>query len=90
MAVNIKNPEVERLLDEVASLAKEGKTEAIRNSLLLRRAQLSLLKRSGKKDERLLDFLARSVWSEIPKNLLGKKFSKSAEEKLLGFGRSGV
>jgi Rv0623-like transcription factor len=37
MALNIKNPEVERLAQEVASLAKETKTEAIRRALMERR-----------------------------------------------------
>jgi antitoxin VapB len=33
VAVNIKNAEVERLLDEVARLAGETKTEAVRRAL---------------------------------------------------------
>lgn len=37
MAVNIKNERVERLLDEVAALTGETKTEAIRRSLEERR-----------------------------------------------------
>jgi antitoxin VapB len=34
MALNIKNPEVERLAGEVAQMSEETKTEAIRQGLL--------------------------------------------------------
>ena len=40
MALNIKNPEVERLATEVANLARETKTEAIRRALEERKARL--------------------------------------------------
>ena len=39
MALNIKNPEVERLATEVAQLARETKTEAIRRALEERKAR---------------------------------------------------
>jgi antitoxin VapB len=39
MALNIKNPEVERLATEVALLARETKTEAIRRALEERKAR---------------------------------------------------
>jgi antitoxin VapB len=40
MALNIKNVEVERLAGEVANMAHETKTEAIRRALAERRARL--------------------------------------------------
>jgi len=40
VGLNIKNAEVERLATEVASLAHETKTEAIRIALLERRVRL--------------------------------------------------
>ncbi|MSO83388.1 MAG: PSK operon transcription factor, partial [Acidobacteria bacterium] len=40
MALNLKNPEVERLAAEVARLTGESKTEAIRRSLEERRQRL--------------------------------------------------
>jgi antitoxin VapB len=40
MALNIKNVDVERLAGEVADLARETKTEAIRRALVERRARL--------------------------------------------------
>ena len=42
MALNIKNPEVEILAAEVARLAQETKTEAIRQALLERKARLQV------------------------------------------------
>jgi len=42
MALNIKNPEVERLATEVAQLARETKTEAIRRALEERKARLKV------------------------------------------------
>ena len=46
MGLNIKNVELERLAFEVAGLAHETKTEAIRRALLERRARLQA--RAGK------------------------------------------
>ncbi len=42
MAVNIKNQDVENLLNEVVNLTGETKTEAIRKALEERRKRLSL------------------------------------------------
>ena len=46
MALNIKNVDVERLAGEVANLAHETKTQAIKRALVERRARLQA--RSGK------------------------------------------
>ncbi len=42
MGLNIKNAEVEQLASEVADLAHETKTEAIRRALLERRVRLQV------------------------------------------------
>ena len=42
MALNIKNREVERLASEVATLAGESKTEAVRRALEERRGRLAM------------------------------------------------
>ena len=57
MALNIKNPEVVQLTTEVARLAGETKTEAIRQALIERRARLQ--SRGGRlnRKESLLQFL---------------------------------
>jgi antitoxin VapB len=90
MALNIKNAEVERLATEVARMARETKTEAIRRALEDRKNRLSL--RAGRQADRLKDlteFLEREVWSKVPADVLGKKISKREREEILGIGPEG-
>jgi len=90
MALNIKNPEVERLAGEVAALAGESKTQAIRRALEERKSRLRV--RVVRRDRRaeLRRFLESEVWSQVPKHLIGKRLPRSEEERILGFGRDGV
>ena len=90
MALNIKNPEVERLAGEVAALAGESKTQAIRRALEERKSRLRV--RVVRRDRRaeLRRFLESEVWSQVPKDLVGKRLPRSEEERILGFGRDGV
>ena len=90
MALNIKNPEVERLAREVASLAGESKTEAIRRALSERKQQLLVRRGSGSKEERLRLLLRTRIWPEIPVNLRLRGISKREREKILGHGSDGV
>ena len=53
MALNIKNPEAERLAAEVAGLAGESKTEAIRVALSERKEKLLLSRGAASKRERI-------------------------------------
>jgi antitoxin VapB len=89
MGLNIKNGEVERLAAEVAGLAHETKTEAIRRALLERRARLRA--RAGKPERRkgLRDYLERNVWPLIPSSELGRVLSREAENRILGYGPEG-
>lgn len=65
MALNIKNSVVEELAAEVAELAGETKTEAIRRALEERRQRLSFqVARESRSDDRRA-FLEREVWSVI-------------------------
>ena len=43
MGLNIKNPEVEQLAAEIASMMRESKTEAIRRALLERQHGTGIL-----------------------------------------------
>lgn len=90
MALHLKNTEVERLAAEVAALAGETKTEAVRRSLQERRDRLAL--RHGRLDRRasLLRVLERDIWPRIPEDLRGKGFSKVQREAILGYGPEGV
>ena len=90
MALNIKNAEVERLASEVAGLAKETKTEAIRRALLDRKQRLTLHRGGADKHTRLKRLLETRVWPEIPAGVLGRPLSKRQREKILGYGPGGV
>jgi antitoxin VapB len=90
MALNIKNPDVERLAAEVADLAGESKTEAIRQALEERRRRLVL--RVGRKDRRadVMRVLERDIWPNIPRRMLGRRLSRAEEDRILGYGSRGV
>ena len=88
MPLNIKNAEVEALINEVVGLTGESKTEAVRKALLERKAKLSLEGAESKK-ERLRQFL-NATWSQMPDHLLGKGVSQEEQDELLGYGSKGV
>ena len=89
MALNIKNPEVEALATEVARLAKETKTEAIRRALLERKARLRLRPSRLSRRDRLEALLRNKIWPEIPPEIRGTGITKEEKEKILGYGREG-
>lgn len=67
MAMNIKNEVVERLAGEVALLAGETKTQAIRQALEERKERLSASMMPERRSERLRRFLVREVWPTLPR-----------------------
>jgi antitoxin VapB len=89
MALNIKNSEVERLAAEVANLAHETKTEAIRRALAERQARLHA--RAGKPGGRksLREYLEKDVWPLVPPEELGRVMSREEEDRILGYGPEG-
>lgn len=90
MALNLKNPDVERLAAEVARLSGETKTEAIRRALLERRERL--VRRVGPRDREAhaRRFLEREVWPTVPEDQRGRRLTKEAEDEILGYGPEGV
>jgi antitoxin VapB len=91
MALNIKNAEVERLAAEVAELAGETKTEAIRQALQERRARLAGPPTASGRRERILALLRDEIWPNLPASALGKpSLTKAQRERLLGLGPQGV
>jgi antitoxin VapB len=90
MALNIKNREVEKLASEVAELAHETKTEAIRRALEDRKAQLELDKGVAEKRKRIMGYFQNEVWPSIPPEQLGKTITKEEREEILGYGPDGV
>jgi antitoxin VapB len=89
VSLNIKNPEVVRLAEQVARMAGETKTEAIRRALEERKARLKL-KSGSPRSRSLRKFLEAEVWSKLPSHALGREISKEEEEKLLGYGEHGA
>jgi antitoxin VapB len=90
MAINIKNKDVEGLLDEVVKLTGESKTEAVRKALEERRQRLALRAGARPDEALLLGFLKDEVWPQIPAELRGTRLSKQQEEDILGYGEIGV
>jgi antitoxin VapB len=88
MALNIKNPEVEKLAGEVAELARETKTEAIRRALVERRARLWAHGQPPRK-RNVLRYLEQHVWPLIPPAELGRRLTKEEEDQILGYGPEG-
>jgi antitoxin VapB len=89
MALNIKDPETERLAGEVAALTGRTKTGAVRYAL---RQVLESLSRpsAGQQEERLLRFLEEEIWPLIPPDQLGMPLSKAEREEILGYGEHGA
>jgi antitoxin VapB len=89
MALNIKNLEVEKLAAEVAVLAHETKTEAIRLALIERRDRLKARGATAGGREPLQNYLEQNVWPLIPTHLLGKVMTREEEDQILGYGPEG-
>jgi antitoxin VapB len=89
MALNIKNPEVESLAAEVAKLAHESKTEAIRVALQERAFRLRAYRGKMSREQRIDAALGR-FREQFPKGEYGRRVTKEEEESILGFGPGGV
>jgi antitoxin VapB len=90
LTVNIKNQEVESLLDSVVQLTGESKTSAIRQALAERLERLSLMRVVPQDEARLEVFLQNEIWANIPERLLGTSLTKAEEETILGYGEHGI
>jgi antitoxin VapB len=89
MALNLKNDEVERLAAEVARLAGESKTEAIRRALEERRHRLRA-PAAAERRARVQRLLETKVWPSVPKKQLGRRITRRQEDAILGYGPEGV
>lgn len=88
MALNIKNRVVEELAAEVASMADETKTEAIRRALEERKVRLRAHGVKPKRD--IQKYLEEHVWPFIPAEMLGKPpMTREEEDEILGYGPEG-
>lgn len=80
MALNIKDPEVDRLAAELADRLRTSKTAAIRHAL---HAQLALLEsRVGDRQAQLLDVMRTEIW---PLLIDRAPLTKREREEILGY-----
>jgi antitoxin VapB len=86
VSLNLKNEEVVQLANEVALLAHETKTEAIRRALAERRERLIGASTRG---QSLISFLEKQVWPFIPEEVRGKRMTREEEDQILGYGADG-
>lgn len=89
MALNIKDPEAERLAAEVAELAGESKTGAVRTALRERRARLLAERSAADRAARVRRTLAEVIWPQVPPGVRGKPITKVERETILGIGPEG-
>ena len=90
VALNIKNDEVERLIEEVVRLSGDTKTAAVKRALAERRERLVLRAADTDRGARLRRFLQREAWPRIPAGELGRRLTREEEEAVLGYGDDGV
>jgi antitoxin VapB len=90
MAMNIKDPETERLIAQLAELTGETKTGAVRQAVRARVEQLRAEEGVEARIARLTRLLEDEIWPLIPPDERGKPLSKEEQEEILGFGPDGV
>jgi antitoxin VapB len=90
VALNIKDRETERLAAEVAALAGESKTRAVKVALQERKARLAVRGHAHDRQTHFVRFLEAEVWPQVPRKALGRRTSKRERERILGFGPEGV
>jgi antitoxin VapB len=91
MALNIKDAATERLAAEVAELAGESKTHAVRVALEERKRRLEMLRPNSDSVADLQRLLEEEIWPHVPPEERGKPpLTKQQREEILGFGPDGV
>jgi len=90
MALNIKDPETEKLAAEVAAITGESKTRAVKVALQERKQRLAVRIVNRDRTDELRRFLAQEVWPRVPRKVLGKRITRREREAILGYGPEGV
>jgi antitoxin VapB len=85
--MSIKNPEVERLAEELSRVTKSSKTEVIRRALREKKERLEVAGSAAHR-QRLLAFLENRVWPKLPKGA-SRRWTREQEERLVGYGKRG-
>ncbi len=90
MALTLKNPRVEALVNEVVEITGETKTRAIERALEERKNRLRLGVTPTTRAERLDRLLKEEIWPRVPKKERGRRLTREEEDALLGYGEHGV
>jgi antitoxin VapB len=90
VALNIKDPQTEKLAAEVAALTGESKTKAVRVALQERRDRLQLRVVTRDHAADFARFLEEEVWPQVPRHVLGKRLARKERERILRYGEHGV
>lgn len=90
MALNIKDPETERLAAEIAQLTGDTKTGAIRVALRERKARIVLAQGGKGRGERVMEVLQQRVWPQLPAGVRGSTLTREQEDAILGYGTDGA
>lgn len=90
MAMNIKDPETERMVAKVAEAEGMSKTAVIREAVRERCEKVLGTGSVEEREARLERFMAEEIWPLIPEDQLGVPISKEEREDILGFGPDGV
>lgn len=80
---------MDALTAEVASLAKESKTETAQKAILERKARLTSSALRRKRSRRAASIL-EEFRSTLPAPLVGKPLSREEEDEILGYGPEGI
>ena len=90
MALNIKDRETDQLATEVAALAGETKTRAVKVALQERKERLSRQASQRQRADGLRRFLEEELWPQVPSEILGKPLTRAEREAILGYDEIGV
>jgi antitoxin VapB len=90
MALSIRNSEVEALVETLARMTGESKTEVVRRALAERLERLSLQLGNRERGSDFLRFLEEEVWPKAPPGQLGRRLSREEEDEILGYGPEGA
>ena len=90
VALNIKNDEVERLVEELAAHTGESRTEAVRRALHERLERTRARQFQSYKVHEVLAWLRTEVWPTLPENVKGRRITREEEDEMLGYGTEGT
>ena len=83
MALSIKSAEVEKLVETLAAMTGESKTETVRRALVERRERLRFQQAHHERGSDFLRYLAEEVWPKAPANQIGRRLSREEEDAIL-------